>query len=67
MRSALVQRYDPATDMWTSEAPLLLAKSDSALGLLGTTIVSAVGFANTVGASHDNEGYNATTNTWKTL
>ena len=55
-RSAIVQRYDPATDTWASEAPLLLAKSSSVLGLLGSTIVSAGGLPNTNPPSGDNEG-----------
>jgi N-acetylneuraminic acid mutarotase len=66
-RSAIVQRYNPATNSWASEAPLLLAKSDSVLGVLGTTIVSAGGLPNTNTPSGDNEGYNSGTNTWSTL
>ena len=45
----------------------MVAKSDSVLGLLGTTIVSAGGLENTGNPSGDNEGYNSTTNTWRTL
>ena len=68
MRSAVVQRYDPATDTWASPppAPLQVAKSDSAVGVINSTIISAGGLANT-GASHDNEGYSPATNTWKIL
>jgi hypothetical protein len=68
-RSAVVQRYDPATDTWASPppAPLLHAKSDSAVGVIGSTIVSAGGLDNVVGASHDVEGYSPKTNMWKAL
>src|SRR2546427_9517955 len=66
-RSAIVQRYNPATDTWTSAGPLLVAKSDSVLGLLGTTIISAGGLENSGSPSGDNEGYHAATNTWSAL
>jgi len=66
-RSAIVQLYNPATDTWTSAGPLLVAKSDSVLGLLGTTIISASGLENSGNPSGDNEGYQAATNTWSEL
>jgi hypothetical protein len=56
-RSAIVQRY----------TPLLLAKSGSTLGLLGTTIISAGGLPNTGNPTGDTEGYHAASNTWSTL
>ena len=65
-RLATVESYDPATDTWTEEAPLLEAKSLSAVGLVGTTIVSSGGLANS-GITNDHEGYNASTNAWSAL
>ncbi|MGA9355474.1 MAG: kelch repeat-containing protein, partial [Terriglobales bacterium] len=44
-RFANVESYDPATDTWTEEAPLAVAKSEPSVGLIGTTIVAADGFA----------------------
>ena len=62
-----VERYNPATDTWTEEAPLLLAKSQFSAGLVGTTIVAADGITNPNNITGDNEGYNATTNVWTSL
>jgi hypothetical protein len=68
---ATVESYNPATNTWTEEAPMLVAKGQPAAGLIGTTlsgftIVVADGDGN--GApSGDNEGYNATANTWRAL
>jgi len=45
----------------------MVGKSSPALGLLGTTIVAAGGFTNSGTVTGDNEGYSASTNTWKTL
>ena len=42
-------------------------KGQSAAGLLGTTIVVADGDGPGGGATDDNEGYDAATNTWKSL
>jgi len=61
-----VETYNPATNTWTEDAPLPVAKSLSAVGLVGTTIVSSGGLANS-GITDDNEGYNATTNKWTAL
>ncbi|HET6175511.1 MAG TPA: kelch repeat-containing protein [Candidatus Sulfotelmatobacter sp.] len=66
-RSAIVQRYNPATDTWASEASMLTAKSGPVVGLLGTTIVSAGGLENSGNPTGDTEGYNATTNKWSPL
>ncbi len=65
-RVTTVFSYNPATDTWATEAPLAVGKSEAALGLLGTTIVAAGGYSNS-GSTGDNEGYSASTNTWKTL
>jgi N-acetylneuraminic acid mutarotase len=65
--TAAVESYNPATNTWTEEAPLLVVKSQVAAGLLGTTIVAADGGTNGGGDTGDNEGYDATTNTWTAL
>jgi N-acetylneuraminic acid mutarotase len=67
-----VESYNPATNTWTEEAPLLVAKAQGAAGLLGSlktgyTIVFADGSNSSGGTTGDNEGYDATTNTWTTL
>ena len=58
-----VESYNPATDTWTEVAPLLVGKSQPSVGLVGTTIVAADGFTES-GNTGDNEGYDATTNSW---
>jgi N-acetylneuraminic acid mutarotase len=65
-RDANVESYDPATNTWTEEAPMFVGKSDSAVGLLGGTIISAGGLANS-GLTEDNEGYKVKKNSWATL
>ena len=67
-----VESYNPATNTWTEKAPLLVAKAQGAAGLLGSlktryTIVFADGSNSSGGTTGDNEGYDATTNTWTTL
>ncbi len=64
---ATVESYNPATNTWTEEAPMLVAKSQSAAGPIGTTIVVADGGTNGGGSTGDNEAYDTATNTWKTL
>jgi uncharacterized protein (TIGR03437 family) len=68
VRLTTVWAYNPATDSWTALAPLKVGKALSAVGLIGSTIVSAGGLStdNTNGTA-DNEGYNALTNSWTTL
>jgi N-acetylneuraminic acid mutarotase len=61
-----VWAYNPATDTWVEKAPLNVAKRLAAVGLLGATIIAAGGLANR-GVTDDNEGYDPTTNQWKTL
>jgi hypothetical protein len=66
-RTADVESDNPATDTWTAEAPLAVAKSLPAVGLLGSTIVAAGGLTNSGTSAGDNEGYSATKNSWSTL
>jgi energy-converting hydrogenase Eha subunit A len=61
----VVESYNPATDTWTEENPLLIDKEASSVGLIKTTIVAAGGYNN--GDTEDNEGYDATTNAWSSL
>lgn len=68
----IVESYNPATNTWTEEAPMLVAKGQPAAGLQGSlktgyTILVADGATNGQGATGDNEGYDATTNSWKSL
>lgn len=65
-RLTTVESYNPATNKWTEEAPLELGKSEPAAGLLGSTIVVADGLTDS-GVTGNNEGYNATKNSWSTL
>ena len=65
-RLATVEAYDPATNNWTEEAPLLEGKSGSTGGLLGSTIAAADGDTAS-GDTGDNEGYDASTNAWSLL
>ena len=60
----VVERYDTTTDTWTEEAPLPVATAWEAVGLLGSTIVSADGNISPGSVVGTNEGYNPTTNTW---
>jgi uncharacterized repeat protein (TIGR03803 family) len=60
------ESYNAASNTWTTEAPMLVGKSEVSVGLMGTTIVAAGGFT-TSGDTGDNEGYNSTANSWKSL
>lgn len=62
-----VESYNPATDTWTEEAPMLVARGWAAVGVLGATIVAATGNPGAPGYTGDNEGYNVKKNTWKEL
>jgi N-acetylneuraminic acid mutarotase len=66
LRLNTVESYHPATNTWTAEAPLLVGKSEPSVGLVGTTIVAADGYTLSQDTG-DNEGYNASTNTWRAL
>ncbi len=65
-RLSTVESYDPATNSWTTEAPLQVAKARPASALLKTTIVAAGGVTDS-GVTGDNEGYDASTNVWSSL
>jgi len=69
-----VESYNPATDTWTEETPLLAGKWAPSVGLIGTklagyTIVAADGAEGCCpsGFTGDSEGYNVSTNTWTSL
>jgi N-acetylneuraminic acid mutarotase len=69
---ATVESYNPATNTWTEEAPMLGTKAGPAAGLLGTlktgyTIVAADGAVQPGQITGDTEGYDAATNTWTEL
>jgi len=69
---AIVESYNPVTDIWTQEASMLGNKATPAAGRLGNvlkgfTIVAADGFTQSNVVTGNNEGYDATTNTWRTL
>jgi N-acetylneuraminic acid mutarotase len=59
-----VESYNPATNIWTEEAPMLLAKTQFQAGLVGTTIVAPDGLTSASANTGDNEGYAAATDTW---
>ena len=65
-RLANVLAYNPTSNSWNTLAPLKIGKSNSALGAIGSMIISAGGLA-TSGVTTDNEGYNVATNSWATL
>jgi len=58
-----VESYDPATDTWTEETPLPVAECNLTGGLIGTRIVVADGYNDSLG-SGDNESYNPFTKAW---
>ena len=66
LRAATVESYNPATDTWTEDAPLLVGKSEPSVGLVGATIVAADGLTQTTDTG-DTEGYDVSTNTWTSL
>ena len=66
LRLNTVESYNPATDTWTEEAPLIIGKSEPSVGLIGSTIIAADGFQG-AGDLGENEGYSATTNAWTSL
>jgi len=61
-----VESYNPATNTWTEESPLLVGKSEPSVGLVGSTIVAAGGYS-TSEDTGDNEGYDVSTNSWTSL
>jgi N-acetylneuraminic acid mutarotase len=71
---ATVESYNPATDTWTEEAPLLVGKLYPSVGVFGTkatgyTIVAADGAAQCCPSDFtgDNESYSVSTNAWTSL
>jgi hypothetical protein len=62
----IVESYNTQTNTWTTEAPLLTWKSESSVGLVGSTILAAGGGTGT-GDTGENEGYSVLTNSWTTL
>jgi N-acetylneuraminic acid mutarotase len=65
-RLTTVEAYNPVSNSWTEEAPLLEGKSGSTVGLLGSTITAADGDTSS-GDTGDNEEYAASTNLWSAL
>jgi N-acetylneuraminic acid mutarotase len=63
-RVSNVESYDPATDTWTEETPLLSGQSNLIGGLIGSWIVVADGFTDH-GDTGDIEGLNPLTNAWR--
>lgn len=66
VKSTTLLSYNPVTNIWTTLSPLAVAKSCSAVGVFGSTIISSTGLA-TAGVSTDTEGYSIATNAWSTL
>jgi N-acetylneuraminic acid mutarotase len=63
-----VESYDTTTDTWKEEAPLLLAKSWEAVGLLGTSIAAVDGNIAPNGSSTgESESYSVKKNAWTQL
>jgi uncharacterized repeat protein (TIGR03803 family) len=62
-----VESYNPATNTWKEESPMLDTKSEPAVGVIGTTIVSADGYNPANGDTGDNEAYDVATNSWSAL
>jgi hypothetical protein len=65
-RLNIVESYDPATNDWATEAPLLVPKARPTSVLISGLIVAAGGLTDTA-VTGDNEGYNASTNIWTSL
>lgn len=71
---ATVESYNPVTDAWTEETPLLTAKTNSSAGVFGSkavgfTIVDADGSSTVTPATEtgDNEADDVLTNVWTAL
>lgn len=65
-RLTSVMSYNPTNNVWSTSSPLQVAKSNSALGLIGSVIVSADGLANS-GVTTDTEGLSLASNSWAHL
>jgi uncharacterized protein (TIGR03437 family) len=67
VRFNYLQAYNPSTNVWSVMAPMNVQKSQAALGVFGSMLVSAGGLLQHASATTDNEGYNPSTNSWQTL
>ena len=65
-RLANVERYSPATNAWTVETPMNVARSGVAAGVVGKEMIAADGLANS-GVTTDAESFTLARNTWATL
>jgi N-acetylneuraminic acid mutarotase len=65
-RITTVESYNPSTNTWTQEAPLLVGKSEISAGVIGDAIIAADGYT-TSGDTGDNETYEIQTNAWTSL
>ena len=66
-RLANVERYDPAKNIWSILAPMLVAKSNANAGVIGSTIVAASGVGSPAIDVTDNEAYSPAKNRWSGL
>jgi len=64
---ATVESYNPKTNTWTEETPMLGTKDYPAAGLIGTTIVVADGANASGSVTGDTESYSTTKNSWASL
>jgi N-acetylneuraminic acid mutarotase len=63
-----VESYNPATDTWTEEAPLLISQYGLSGARIGTKIVATDGYEiSGGGAAGDTESYAASGNLWTSL
>jgi hypothetical protein len=71
LRTTTVESYNPATDTWTKESPLLLGRSEPSVGRLGNKLVGfkilAAGGTIPTGWTKDTESYDVFTKTWISL
>ncbi len=63
---SVVERYDIASDTWTTVAPLPSARSDLAAAAVGGKIYVFGGCTNSVSFLHDVDVYDPQTDTWST-
>ena len=61
-----MESYNPATDTWTEEAPMLVGEYSVSAGRIGTAIVIADGVESS-GNEGDTESYNDQSNQWTSL
>jgi N-acetylneuraminic acid mutarotase len=67
---AALEAYDPATDTWTSKAPMPTARAGGAAGVINGILFVVGGTSSSVTGGYADvnsvEAYNPTTNTWAT-